>query len=210
MIGRMQAKKIKGKRVVCSICGEDLTARSLQSHLETQHNVFSHIALSPDLIDEDYDTIVYLSAMNLSKGVYSYPAPNCQGDAGTKYGMRRPFAYLPPHDLVALPGKGRYPKCERCKMQVNRTAWGHRETKTCNRMRAVMLQRKVVSDSAKALNVKFYAYRNELERVEIFRYLGRLIDQNGDDTRRRVIAFKRREASGRGFLRLCGRKTPPR
>ena len=45
-----------------------------------------------------------------------------------------------------------------------------------------LLQRKAVSDSAKALEAKFFAYGVELERVEVFKYLGRLIAYDDEDT----------------------------
>ena len=68
-------------------------------------------------------------------------------------------------------------------MQVNPTATGHQTTKTCKAMHAGRLQRKAVADSAVAMDAKFYAYGEELEQVEVFKYLGRLIAFDDDDTR---------------------------
>ena len=65
-------------------------------------------------------------------------------------------------------------------MQVNPTSTGHQATKMCKAMHAARLQLKSVSDSAVALDAKFYAYREELERVEVFKYLGRLIAFDDD------------------------------
>ena len=62
------------------------------------------------------------------------------------------------------------------------TATGHQATKTCKAMHAARLQRKAVSDSAVALDANFYAYGEELEQVEVFKYLGRLIAFDDDDT----------------------------
>ena len=67
-------------------------------------------------------------------------------------------------------------------MQVNPTAMGHQATKTRKAMHAARLQRKAVSDSAVALDAKIYAYGEELERVDVFKYLGRLIVIDNDDT----------------------------
>ena len=71
--------------------------------------------------------------------------------------------------------EGCYPRCNCCGMQVNPTATGQQGTKTCKAMYAANLQRKAVSNSAAALNKKFYAYGEELERGEVFKYLGRLV-----------------------------------
>ena len=81
-----------------------------------------------------------------------------------------------------MQGEGRCPKCGRCGMPVNPTTTGHQVTKTCKAMHAAKLQRKAVSDSAVALDAKFYAYGEELERVEVFKYLRRLISFDDDDT----------------------------
>ena len=49
-------------------------------------------------------------------------------------------------------------------------------------MHAARQQWKAVSDSAVALDAKFYAYGEELERVAVFKFLGRLIVFDNDDT----------------------------
>ena len=67
-------------------------------------------------------------------------------------------------------------------MQVNPTATGHQATKTCKAMHAARLHRKAVSDSTVAMNAKFYTYGEELERVDVLKYLGRLIAFDDDDT----------------------------
>ena len=104
------------------------------------------------------------------------------GTVGKKYRIRRHFRFLHPQDLIDVPGEGRYPKCGRCGMQVNPTATCHQATKTCKAMHAARLQRKAVSDSAVAMEPKLYAYGEELERVEVFKYLRRLIAFYDDDT----------------------------
>ena len=60
---------------------------------------------------------------------------------------------------------------------------GHQATKTCKAMHAARLQQKAVSDSVVAMDARFYAYGEELERVGVFKYIGRLIAFDDDDTR---------------------------
>ena len=141
------------------MCGEDLAASLLRSHLETQHDVHSSFVLSRDLINENRPPVLYRSALSIATGKYACPVPGCEGTAGTKYGMRRHFGLLHPLDLVELPGEGRYPKCKRCGMQVNPAAMGHQSSKMCKEMHAANLQQKTVSDYAKALDAKFFFVR---------------------------------------------------
>ena len=52
---------------------------------------------------------------------------------------------------------------------MNPAAMGHQYSNTCNKTHAAKLQKKAVSESAKALAAKFFAYRVELEQVEVFK-----------------------------------------
>lgn len=56
-------------------------------------------------------------------------------------------------------------------------------------MHAAKLQREAVPNFAMALERKFYAYGVELERVEVFKYLGHLIYFEGCDTPRQSIVI---------------------
>ena len=134
--------------------------------------------------------------------------------AGTKYGIRRHFGFLHLQDLLAVQGEGRDPKCGRCGMHVNPTATGHQAAKTCKAMHAARLQRKVVSDSTVAVDAKFNAYGEDLERVDVFKYLGRLIAFDDDDTQalrgnlakacRVWVRISRVLRAENAFARVCG------
>ena len=50
-------------------------------------------------------------------------------------------------------------------------------------MHAARLQQKAVSDSAVVMDAEFYTYGEELVRVEVFKYLDRLIAFDDDDSR---------------------------
>ena len=138
--------------------------------------------LSRDLVDEDPPLVTYPATYSIAPVKSARPVPGCVGAASTKYRMRRHFRFVHPQDLVNVPGEGRYPKCSCCGMQVNPTAKGYQATKSCKVMYAARLQRKAVSDSAVAMDAQLYAYGEELERMEVFKYLGRLIVFDDDDT----------------------------
>ena len=56
---------------------------------------------------------------------------------------------------------------------------GH--TRSYKVMHVAKLQRESVSNSAAALGHKFFAYGEELDWVEVFKYFGRLVTSNDDD-----------------------------
>ena len=118
----------------CDICGDELSARSLRSHLATQHDVHTTLALSPDLRDEERLPVTYKADHPFEDGFFWCPVSKCEGRSSTKFGIRRHFAYCHPQDYVDVPGEGRYAKCTRCGMQVNPSFPGHQATKTCELM----------------------------------------------------------------------------
>ena len=93
-------------------------------------------------------------------------------------------------------------------------ATGHQGTKACRAMHAAKLQQEAVSNSAAALDEKFCTYGEELEWVEVFKYLGQLIAFDNEDTQAvrgnlkrarrvwaRVLRVLRAENAS---LRVCG------
>ena len=66
-------------------------------------------------------------------------------------------------------------------MQTNPLATGHRNTKICREGHAKKLQHDAAVKSALALHETFTAYGDELDRVEVFKYLGRLLSHDDND-----------------------------
>jgi len=58
---------------------------------------------------------------------------------------------------------------------------GHRNTKICWEGHAKKLQHDAAVKSALALHETFTVYRDELDRVEVFKYLGRLLSRDDND-----------------------------
>ena len=78
-----------------------------------------------------------------------------------------------------------YPRCTKCGIQTNPMAVnaGHPATALCREGTRRRSQREAVVNSARALDIVFTAYNVKLERVEVFKYLGRLATMDASDTR---------------------------
>ena len=98
--------------------------------------------------------------------------------------MRRHFDDRHPRDSVDVAGDGHFPRCPNCNMFVNpeprysRRHWG---SIICTERGERRRQHERAVASALALRHTFTAYDQPLERVEVFRYLGRLLAYGDDD-----------------------------
>jgi hypothetical protein len=95
--------------------------------------------------------------------------------------MQRHFRDLHPLDYVVFKKEGRYPRCPCCCMQVDPRYPAHINTKECRMGTARRHQRDMAVQSALALHQQFTVHGDVLERVKVFRYLGRLLSQDDDD-----------------------------
>ena len=109
------------------------------------------------------------------------PFPMCKGTSTSGWMMRRHFRDLHPLDSVVVPKEGKYPRCPKCGMQTNPRYPAHINTKECRVGTARRHQRDMAVRSALALRQQFTVHGEVLERVEVFRYLGRLLFQDDDD-----------------------------
>jgi hypothetical protein len=91
-----------------------------------------------------------------------------------------------PQDLVCILIEGSLPlpQCERCGLQtpVEDLNGGHHHTELCQRGWERKRQHATAVRSQEAIKRSFMAYGEELERVEVFKYLGRLIVYDDADT----------------------------
>ena len=96
--------------------------------------------------------------------------------------LKRHFRDRHPRDLVAF-GGAPDGKCERCGMQCSIEAWdrGHWGTKSCSEGRERRRQLDAAVQSAQALRESFKVGGDALERVEVFKYLGRLLAMDDND-----------------------------
>jgi len=134
----------------------------------------------------DRPAVVYRAIESLGAGKYFCPVPHCVGEASTKWALRRHFLYRHPQDLVVLPSEGTvpFPKCERCGMQTEVGAlYGkHQRTRLCREGWERKKQHEAAEAARVALARTFTAYGEDLERVEVFKYLGRLLAYDDNDS----------------------------
>ncbi len=115
-------------------------------------------------------------------GKLTCPVVGCLGETKDGWNMRRHFWDLHPWDTVTVPKEGRsYPRCGHCGMQVNPQYTGHWKMESRSIGVERLTQRKAAIDLAIALHCNFKVHGEVLEKVEIFKYLGRLLAQDNDD-----------------------------
>ena len=175
----------KRLRVECDICGQSMQAASLQRHLETQHDVYRSFVLNRDL-EGERPPATFRADEDTETGSYCCPVPGCCGGAHTRFTLRRHFVFRHPQDLVVIPAEGSlpYPRCPRCRMQTSPEALnrGHQQTALCRGLFERQMQHEAAARSQDALQQGFFCGGDDLERVEVFKYLGRMLANDDNDT----------------------------
>jgi hypothetical protein len=80
----------KRQRIDCEVCGTSLVAESLQSHLETQHNIFRLFVLNQDIVLARPPE-VYRATKSPATGLYFCLVAQCGGQSGTRFSLRHHF-----------------------------------------------------------------------------------------------------------------------
>ena len=159
------------RTVTCRVCGKGIRAISLGRHLADQHEIYQMQVVAEELLD-GREGVVY--EIPLGFGTLKCPFPLCKGELASWWMMRRHFRDLHPMDYIVVKKAGRYPRCPRCSMQVDPRYPAHINTKECRMGTARCHQQDMAVQSA-------LVHGDMLERVEVFRYLGRLLSQDDDD-----------------------------
>jgi hypothetical protein len=180
--GQVTALEWYSRDVTCRQCGKELQASSLGRHLADVHDIYQQAVVAEELLETRPPLLYTVHAM-LYPGTLACPYPRCQGQLRDGWMMRRHFQDMHPLDLVKVPKEGRFDRCNRCKMQVHPAYPRHRLSKECQIGVERKHQRETAVASALALRQQFTVHGDVLERVEIFKYLGRLLSQDDDDTR---------------------------
>ena len=200
-------------QVESHICKKMLKPASLQKHLERQHDVYSNFFEEYKDIIEEREPVHY--TCELFQDGYCCPVEGCSYGGGktTPWLMRRHFCTRHECDTICIPKEGMLPRCEKCNMQVNMhgpRAWKrHWESKTCQEMTAKREQREAVKKCARAMDVKFYAYGQELERVDFFKYLGKLTSNDDKDAKAIRSNLKKARRTWARMSHVCRSENVP-
>jgi hypothetical protein len=207
--GRVTAAEWNARDVECLKCGKTVKATSLRRHLADMHNVYQQTVVAEEmLICRPAKTYV---VSETSPAGLSCPFPGCGGFLKGGWMMRRHFRDVHPKDLVKVPKEGKFRRCWRCGMQVNPKFTGHQATKECQVGVERRQQREAAVTSALALRQQFSVHGEALERVEVYKYLGRLLAQDDDDIQAiRAQLRKARATWARVGQVLRAENVPPR
>ena len=191
------------RRVSCDICDANLSAASLTSHLETQHDAYPSRVIDREFL-VDREPVTYTAYQSAASGNFHCPVEGCVGKVSTKWALRRHFCDRHPTDLVNIVGEGTYPQCDRCGMQTNPTALAgsHYQTQLCREGTLRREQRQAAVESGLSLEVVFTAYGEQLERVDVFKYLGRLLAMDDNDMQAVRSNLKKARKVWQRFSRL--------
>jgi hypothetical protein len=150
--------------------------------------------------------VIYRAIKSAAVGKYICPVPRCSGNASMKWNFQQNFLDQHPRDLVYLPSKGTVPlpRCKRCGMQTKcRALYGrHQRTQLCQNSWDKKVQHEATETTRVALAQLFTAYGDELERVEVFKYLGRLLAYDDNDTQAMRGNLKKARKSWGQVLRI--------
>ena len=168
----------------CQLCGLDVTATYLATHLEVQHDV-RHMYVREEICHPAPRSFVARAAPGV--GLWHCPVPGCPAVPCTANNLWQHFAFRHPQDMVRI--NGRKPmRCGVCGIQTAKVNSHHLASAKCRNMAAMRRRHQVAGEAAAAARQRFQAYEGDPRRsaklrcMETFKYLGRVISNDDCDT----------------------------
>ena len=162
----------------CDICKKRLKRGSLQRHMEQQHGIKDGKYLCRRV-----NTNRAIFRVRIERGKNNEcPIPGCVGGAKDKFGMYRHFAWKHPEKDISIDDDGLLPKCPKCRMHCSDME-KHLQSKTCEKIFTRRRNEDLQDKQVMADEIKFYIQGEEIERVREFKYLGRILTNNDNDTK---------------------------
>ena len=109
------------------------------------------------------------------------PVVGCLGGACDSFGMFRHFAYRHPSLTLTVDGRT-WEKCALCGMQTANPD-RHWKSDTCKKLQVRRSNEKAAVKQWEAERAEFTINGEKIERVKEFRYLGRILTEDDDDSR---------------------------
>ena len=170
----------------CPVCAKPLQKRSLARHLRDQHPGAAPAPLdleglaSPVRLGRAREYQLRMAGNSSTK----CPDASCPFEAGLPNIMRRHFLFRHPRDTIHINGDTNFAKCTKCGMMVKQPVTAkHWNTSQCQagtrRMEARALT--AVAAAADSAPATFYVGTKQLNMVNEFKYLGRIISRDDSD-----------------------------
>ena len=177
--GQVTAAEWNARPVECRQWGKTMLASSLGRHLADVHDIYQSQMVAKELLE--HQPPATYTVMHQQVGKLVCPFPMCEGILNNGWNLRCHFWDVHPMDLVVVLSEGKHRHCHQCGMQVNPFYSRHYTSKECRIGVQRKQQREAEVTSALALRQQFSVNGDVLERVEVFKYLGRLLAQDDDD-----------------------------
>ena len=188
------------ERISCSICGKEMAKGSLQRHMIQQHN------LKPENYLYTKKGTEKVFRISVKRGENNRcPIPGCPGGSKDKFGMYRHFCARHNDATIIIREDARLKRCELCGM-FTANVQKHQTTKTCMNFRRRRENEQKQNNQAKADEVSFTVYGKNLERVREFKYLGRILREDDDDTSSIMQQVKRARSKWNSIAKVLKRE----
>ena len=110
------------------------------------------------------------------------PVPDCAFYTKNKTALRRHFRVRHPEDIIIIMQEGLLPRCHECGLyQANVNTAKHLDSEDCKKYTMIRNKRKFDLSQQAAKNVKFQVNGENINMVEQFNYLGRVLASNDND-----------------------------
>ena len=196
--GKSYLEKRK-EEVECSICRKRMKGGSIKRHMLQQHGKETE-----RYKDRRRGTRERVEVEVVNGRRNACPIPGCTGNSMDKFGMYRHFCYRHPEASVSVNGDATE-RCEMCGMFTTNMA-KHQNTQTCKKGRTRRRNEDLQDKQAEGDKVEFKVYGETLERVKEFKYLGRILREDDDDTACIINQVKRARQKWNAIARILKRE----
>jgi hypothetical protein len=186
--------------VECQVCGKGMKQGSLQRHMMQQHQ-----KKPEQYLYREVGTAARFCVEVRKDTTNKCPVPGCTGGSKDKFGMYRHFCLRHPEATIVIPEDGEVERCDLCGMFAMNMG-KHQVTSTCKKGRGRRSNEMLQNKQAEAEKVTFRVYGEELERVKEFRYLGRILTEDDDDTKNIIEQLKRARQKWNSIAKILKRE----